>query len=95
MTNGEVHTTKGKTTRGSRVFLFVFRFCLPIALTVPFIFYSGAQDEMELPRDESKFTLGRIFFNAPMRGAFRDPIGFGAGPPWSHDWFWKWRSIRS
>ena len=86
MTNGEAHTTKGRTSKGRRAFLFVFRFCLLLVLTVPFIFYSGAQEEVELPRDESRFTLGRIFFNVPMRGAFRDRMGFGAGPPWSHDW---------
>jgi len=42
-----------------------------------------AQDE--LPRNETRFTLARIYFEVP---AFRrwGPIGAGNGPPWSHDW---------
>jgi hypothetical protein len=41
----------------------------------------------ELPRKESRFTLGRIFFDTSMvNGIFTEPIGAGHGPPWSHDW---------
>jgi hypothetical protein len=42
----------------------------------------------ELPRKESRFTFGRIFFDSSMTESFyfRGPIGAGNGPPWSHDW---------
>ena len=46
----------------------------------------GAQRQQELPRKESKFTLGRIYFDAPMMRGFMGPVGSGNGPPWSHDW---------
>ena len=45
-----------------------------------------AQEEGELPRDESRFTLARIFFDSPMGRFFMGRIGDGNGPPWSHDW---------
>jgi hypothetical protein len=45
-----------------------------------------AQDFPEVPRKESKFTLGRIYFESPMSYFFRGPVGAGNGPPWSHDW---------
>lgn len=37
----------------------------------------------ELPRNESKFTLARIYFDVSMRRMGR--MG-GSGPAWSHDW---------
>jgi hypothetical protein len=46
----------------------------------------GAQEVQELPRDESKFTFARIFFNFPMTRFFLGPVGASNGPPWSHDW---------
>ncbi len=45
----------------------------------------GAQQFQEAPRVESRFTLGRIYFDAPMRRSF-GRIGDAFGPPWSHDW---------
>jgi hypothetical protein len=38
----------------------------------------------ELPRNESKFTFARIYFDVPMRRMGR--MGSGSGPGWSHDW---------
>jgi hypothetical protein len=46
----------------------------------------GAQQIQEVPRNESKFTFARIFFESPMTRFFFGPIGAGNGPPWSHDW---------
>ncbi len=40
----------------------------------------------EEPRNETKFTMGRIFFNFPMMMKFMGPLGAGNGPAWSHDW---------
>jgi hypothetical protein len=42
--------------------------------------------ESELPRQESKFTWSRIFYNFPMTRFWPGPVGAGNGPPWSHDW---------
>ena len=49
------------------------------------VLYLGAQQFDEIPRDESKFTLGRIYFDAPMLRSF-GRRGGGFGPGWSHDW---------
>jgi hypothetical protein len=38
----------------------------------------------EPPRDETKFTWSRIYFDVPMRGMGR--TGGRNGPGWSHDW---------
>jgi len=46
----------------------------------------GIEGIPELPRKESKFTMGRIFFNFPMLRKFMGPTGAGNGPAWSHDW---------
>ncbi len=67
-------------------FLSVFRLCLPVALCLAFIFYLGAQEEQESPRDESKFTFARIFFETRLGRSFFGPMGRGMDPPWSHDW---------
>ncbi len=46
----------------------------------------GAQDRTpELPRKESKFTMGRVFYDAPMTPTLMGGVG-GYGPSWSHDW---------
>ncbi len=44
-----------------------------------------AQAQRELPRDESRFTFGRILFHYPMSFRWRGGIGDPNGPPWSHD----------
>ncbi len=47
----------------------------------------GAQTRFpEAPRIESKFTLGRIYFESPMNPMFMGPVGAANGPAWSHDW---------
>lgn len=86
MTKGKVQTRNSRTQKGWSVFLFVLRLCLLIGLALPFIYYSGAQEEFETPRDESKFTLARIFFKEPMGLMLGRGFEFGAGPLWSHDW---------
>jgi hypothetical protein len=40
----------------------------------------------EVPRKESKFTFGRIYFESPMTLFMSGPVGASNGPPWSHDW---------
>ncbi len=57
-----------------------------VMLAISIIVAWAAQDIPELPRNESKFTFGRIFFNYPMTRFFPGPVGAGNGPPWSHDW---------
>lgn len=61
-------------------------FVIFFAILVTSLFLARAQEE--LPRQEDKFTLGRIFFDVPMRMMRRGmgPIGSNYGPPWSHDW---------
>jgi len=86
MKNCEMQKLNGGTRNGRSAFLYFIRSCLLIGLILPFIYFSGAQEDTELPRDESRFSMGRIFFEIPMGRGFRDPIGFGAGPPWMHDW---------
>ncbi len=44
------------------------------------IFGLRAQEE---PRNETKFTFGRVYFDVPMLPW--GPVGAGNGPPWSHD----------
>jgi hypothetical protein len=77
--------TNGNTSqeRGSR--FCVFRLCLLIVLSWTFIFYLGAQEQQEAPRDESKFTFARILFQGRLGRFFFGPVGAGNGPPWSHD----------
>jgi hypothetical protein len=49
------------------------------------LLFLRAQDIPELPREESKFTFGRVFYEAPLtRG--RRGMAWASGPPWSHDW---------
>jgi hypothetical protein len=45
-----------------------------------------AQQFPEMPRNETKFTFGRIYYDSPMTFYFRGPVGASNGPPWSHDW---------
>lgn len=40
----------------------------------------------EVPRRESLFTFGRVYFDSPITRFFFGPVGAGDGPPWSHDW---------
>jgi hypothetical protein len=50
-----------------------------------------ARAQQELPRNETKFTMARVYYSVPSpgRGGFRGwgwgPVGAGNGPPWSHD----------
>jgi hypothetical protein len=65
--------------------------CAPLvifvcALSAVFLFSLRAQEQPEAPRQENKFTFGRIFFDSPMNRLFMGPVGAGNGPPWSHDW---------
>jgi hypothetical protein len=57
------------------------KFLIAAALLVLGLLAVSAQEERELPRTESRFTMGRVFFESPMASLF-----MGAGPPWSHDW---------
>jgi hypothetical protein len=79
--------TSGNASHGRRPSLPVFRLCLLITLSITFILSLGAQVEQEAPRDESKFTLARIFYASRLGSRFfLGPVGAGNGPPWSHDW---------
>lgn len=42
--------------------------------------------QAEVPRKESRFTIGRVYFDSPITRFFFGPVGAGNGPPWSHDW---------
>src|SRR5512138_3156965 len=44
------------------------------------------EQQAEVPRKESRFTFGRIYYDSPLTGMFTGPVGAGNGPPWSHDW---------
>ena len=57
-----------------------------VMLAISIIVAWAAQDIQELPRNESKFTFARIFFNYPMTRFSFGPVGASNGPPWSHDW---------
>ena len=59
--------------------------CLAI-FALGILAFAAQVDVPELPRKESKFTMGRIFFNFPMLPKFMGPLGEGNGPAWSHDW---------
>lgn len=50
------------------------------------LLFLRAQDIPELPREESKFTFGRIFYEVPLTRGRRGGMGWMSGPPWSHDW---------
>ncbi|HYK90427.1 MAG TPA: DUF4159 domain-containing protein [Acidobacteriota bacterium] len=64
------------TTRKKKTFVFL---CLGVLIVG--LFGLSAQDEE--PRNESKFTFGRVYFDVPMYAW--GPIGASNGPPWSHD----------
>jgi len=49
------------------------------------IFALKAQEFSEVPRNESRFTLARVYFDAPMRRFLWGRVGDSNGPPWSHD----------
>jgi hypothetical protein len=60
---------------------------LGIAILVAGIIVLSAQEpQSEVPRKESRFTLGRVYYDSPMTRMFMGPVGAGNGPPWSHDW---------
>jgi hypothetical protein len=40
----------------------------------------------EVPRKESKFTMGRVYFDSPVTPMMMGPVGSSHGPAWSHDW---------
>jgi hypothetical protein len=86
MTNDELRNRKCCPKNCRREFFFVLRLFMLTVLALSFVFYLGAQEELEAPRDESKFTFARIFFESPMGRFFFGRIGEGNGPPWSHDW---------
>jgi hypothetical protein len=70
-----------------RLLSFVLFPILAIFAVVSCFLYGIAQElQPELPRKESRFTLGRIFYNTSLARMFNGPIGSGFGPPWSHDW---------
>jgi hypothetical protein len=76
------HDFSGFINRSPLAFLLIC--CLAIA--VAGILGLRAQEFEELPRIESRFTLGRVYFDSPISRRFRGPIGSDYGPPWSHDW---------
>ena len=86
MTNDELRITNGCLRKFGQRYLFVLRWFVLVVPGLTFVFFLMAQQELETPRDESKFTFARIFFEAPMGRFFIGPIGAGNGPPWSHDW---------
>ncbi|MEJ2110326.1 MAG: DUF4159 domain-containing protein [Acidobacteriota bacterium] len=71
---------------GKGLSFFKFRPCLLIFLAMAGIVYLTAQEEWEAPREESKFTFGRVFFETGMGRFFSGRFGRGGGPLWSHDW---------
>jgi hypothetical protein len=54
---------------------------LSLGVTVAGVLSLPAQEEE--PRNETKFTMGRIYYDVPMYPW--GPVGAGNGPPWSHD----------
>jgi hypothetical protein len=60
---------------------------LAVALLAAAVWWAHAQQE--LPRNETKFTFGRVKFTyppSPPSHRWPGAIGDGNGPPWSHDW---------
>jgi hypothetical protein len=62
-----------------RKFLFAGTAVIAIA-----VFCFGVPQIEEAPRDETKFTMARIYFDVPMRRGF-GRIGDPFGPMWAHD----------
>lgn len=61
--------------------------CAGLAILSAGVLAIAAQIQLrEVPRKESKFTLGRVFFDSPPVPGMFGPIGAANGPPWSHDW---------
>src|SRR5512141_1582485 len=44
------------------------------------------EKQPEVPRNESKFTFGRIYYDSPLTRMSMGPVGASNGPFWSHDW---------
>ena len=78
---------QGPNPSGSRwaVFGRAWLFAAVVLAGAMGIFVLRAQDFPEAPRNESRFTLSRIYFDSPMMRFMRGRIGASNGPPWSHD----------
>jgi hypothetical protein len=86
-------TNKGPGPGGGAIRQFVIRHSsfaifasICLAILAAGSFSLGVQELQEVPRNESKFTFARVFFDAPMTRFMFGPVGAGNGPPWSHDW---------
>jgi hypothetical protein len=92
MTNDELRITaqaaNDRFSRFIRHSSFIIRISLLVLVTAAFFIVLIAQErQSELPRKESRFTFGRIYYDPPLSAAFMNgPVGAGFGPPWSHDW---------
>ena len=73
---------KPPVSRKLRIFSGIAAF---MAILASGLFSLKAQDETELPREESMFTFGRVFYEVPLT-RMRRGYGWMSGPPWSHDW---------
>jgi hypothetical protein len=95
MTNDELRMTNERTRIGRSIVcqfairnsMGVVRYLLSVFAVAACVLFLAAQEKQgELPRKESRFTFGRIYFDYPMTRFFSGPVGAGNGPPWSHDW---------
>jgi hypothetical protein len=57
-----------------------------VTLAAGILVYAAQGRQPEMPRQESRFTFSRIYYDAPMTRFFTGPVGASNGPPWSHDW---------
>ena len=95
MTNDKLRITNGTIPSGlsfafqfvTRHLSFVLRLLSIVCAIAACILYLKAQEgQPEVPRKESRFTFGRIYFDSPISRFNFGPVGAGNGPPWSHDW---------
>jgi hypothetical protein len=86
ITNYDLRSNKGAFQSVIRNSSSVIRLSLLIAAVAACLVGLGAQEVQELPRNETKFTFSRVFYNSPMTRFFRGPVGADNSPPWSHDW---------
>jgi len=64
-----------------------FYFACVAILTAGILLFAAQEPQLpELPRKESRFTFGRIYFDSPVNFRMMGPVGASNGPPWSHDW---------
>jgi hypothetical protein len=61
-------------------------FLLIAILFICIIGLIAQERQVEVPRRESRFTFGRVYFDSPITRYFSGPVGASNGPPWSHDW---------